>query len=176
MSTWLYHYFVEGECEKALIYALMHTDKAEYRIHPGKIDIFNVLTEKFSPARVMAIKKHTKLVFIYDTDVKKTEILEQNIDMLLKYTQIKESDIVFLQSVKTLEDEIVRACSKIDSIDQLFNTKGTNDFKKKFIKHSDIVSKLNSAGFSLKDMWKADPHIAFEKYEGDINSIIDERK
>lgn len=59
----IYHYFVEGECEQALLKAFMHASSGEYVIHPGKIDVFNVLTQRLSPSRVMALKKRFKSDF-----------------------------------------------------------------------------------------------------------------
>ena len=171
----LYHYFVEGECEKALLNAFMHTDKTEYTICPGKIDIFNVMNEKLSPARAMSIKKGTRLVFVYDTDTSNIDILKYNINIVMKYTSVSFEDIIFLQSVKTLEDEIVRSSAMIDSINQLFSTQGSSEFKKKFIKHSDIISKLLSVGFSIKKMWSTDPPPEFIEYKCDVNLILEKR-
>lgn len=92
----LYYYFVEGECEEALLKAFIHAENSIYKIQPGKVMVFNVLNEKISPLRAMSLKRGSKVVFVYDTDVKKTDTLEENINILAKYSGISRKNIIFL--------------------------------------------------------------------------------
>lgn len=173
MSGELFHYFVEGDCEKAFINAFVHADKGEYRFFPGKVEVFNVVFQKISPVKAMTIKRGTKIVFVYDTDVKSTDIFESNIDILEKYAGINPGNIIFVPSVRKFEDEIARACPGIKNINELLGTKGTEDFKKKFINHKDIVSKLLSVGFDMVKMWAQTPDGLFGEYGNKSKHIKD---
>lgn len=164
MSGELIHYFVEGECEKAFISAFIHASKGEYKLAPGKVEIFNVVTEKISPMKAMSIKRGTKIVFVYDTDVRSIDIFENNINVLKKHAGISLNNIIFVPSVRNFEEEIVRSCSDLKNINDLFGTKGIDEFKRKFINHRGIVSKLLSMGFDLSKMWNQMPDNLFAKY------------
>lgn len=168
----LFHYFVEGECETALLKALMHSQDNGYFICPGKIEIVNVIYEKISVTKAMTLKKGTKVVFVYDTDVKKTDVLEKNIDTLISFSCVGIEDIIFVQSYKTLEDEIVYSCSGINDINKLLATNSKEDFKRKFINHKDIVSKLASVGFDINKIWSRKPKDPFSDYDQGFKKII----
>lgn len=168
----LFHYFVEGECEAVLLKAFMHAEEKEYGIYPGKIEILNPLYQKISPAKAMTLKKGTTVVFVYDTDVKKTNVLEDNIEIIVKYSSLDYNDIVYLQSVKTLEDEIVYACKDIQDINKLLNTTCKEDFKKKLIKHKDIITKLKSVGFQMDKIWSRKPNDTFSSFEQGIKRVL----
>ena len=159
----LYYYFVEGECEKVLLKAFMHVEDSEYYICPGKIEVLNVICDKISPAKARTLKKGSKVVFVFDIDIKKTDLLENNIDTIVKYSSIDYSDILLVQSCKTLEDEIVYACKDIYDINKLLGTTSKEDFKKKLIKHKDIVSRLKNVGFQLDKMWSREPSAPFSQ-------------
>ena len=167
----LYRYFVEGECEASLLYALMHSEDERYRIYPGKIEVLNVLYDRISQTKARTFKKDTRIVFVFDTDVNKTSILEDNIDIVCNYSCIDISNILFIQSCRNFEDEIVHSCSDISNIKDLFGTKTIEDFKKKFIKHKDILSKLISVGFDINKIWSISPKEPFICYKQGFNDI-----
>lgn len=164
----LYRYFVEGECEAALLKALMHSHSSGFYICPGKIEILNVLYETISGTKAMTIKKGTKVVFVYDTDIKKTNVLENNINVVANYS----SDIIYVQSCETLEDELIYSCSSINDINKLLSTNTKEDFKKKFINHKDIVSKLLNVGFDINKMWSRKPKEPFSNYKQGFSKLI----
>ena len=168
----LFHYFVEGECEAALLKALMHSELEEYRISSGKIEVFNVIYNKISATKAMTLKKGTVAVFVFDTDIKKTDILEENIDILLKYSCVEITDIWFVSSNKCLEDELIYSCSGIQNINNLFNTTSKEDFKKKLIKSKNIVNKLKSSGFDIDKIWSRKPNKPFGEYEQKFKDIL----
>ena len=166
----LYYYFVEGECEYALVKALMHSDtEFDFSLKPGRVKVFNVVTERLTKLKVMEIKKGTKIVFVFDTDVKNTEIFEENIELICKFKDY--SDIIFVPSVKTFEDEIIYCCDKIKKIHDLLGTKGTEEFKKKFIDHKDIVNKLTNKGFDFEKLWSRNAPSPFNIYQNNASQI-----
>ena len=165
MAGDLYHYFVEGECEKALIKAFMHVDKGSYCFKPGKVEKLNFVFEKLTPAKAMSIKKGTKVVIIFDTDVDQIDIFENNIDILIKHGDVDGRNIILVPSVINFEEEIVYSCESINNINDIFNTKGKEEFKNKFINHKDLVSKLYSVGFDINKMWSRDPKRPFDRYK-----------
>lgn len=171
MAGELYHYFVEGECEQAFVKAFMHANKGDYRLKPGKVEVCNLIFNKISTTKAMSIKRGTKVVIIFDTDIKQTNIFDDNVDTLLRFNL----DIIFIPSVQNFEEEIVRACSNIKSIDSILNSNGIEDFKKQFIKHKDIVSKLISVGFDLKSMWSSQPKTPFDKYKNNSLKVKEKR-
>ena len=97
----LYHYFVEGECEEKLINELKSINNRS--LVAGKVDVLNVINEEIADARLLALNRNTNIIFVYDIDVEKTEILEKNIRKL-KYYQF--NNVFHIQSIKNLEDEI----------------------------------------------------------------------
>lgn len=113
---------------------------------------------------------------MFDTDVNNTKILKENLIILKRYSSLNSEDIIFLQSVKCFEDELVRSASKIASINEVFNTTSVDEFKKKFINCKNIPSKLNSLDFDIKKMWISKLPSIFKEYKNDTSHIIIKRK
>lgn len=160
-----FKYFVEGPCEKALIKAFMFTDGKHFK--HGKVEVFNFINERLSKAKARTINKDNVVAIVFDTDVENIEILEENINVLKKVSLLTDEHIILVPSVKTFEDEIVYSCNKISSINQLFNTKSVKEFKTKFIKHTEIVAKLEQSEFMLEKIWSRKPTGIFSKYQND---------
>ena len=165
-----YRYFVEGECEKKLLKSMMYLEEASF--HEGKVDVFNFINEKLSNAFARTISKDTRVVIIIDTDIKRIALLEENISILKRITLLNDDDIILAFSVQTLEEEIVYACSKLNNINKLFETKSVSEFKKKFISHSNLFAKLKDAGFDINKMWERNPQQPFDKYQNSGSKII----
>ena len=89
----LYHYFVEGECEEKLINELKSINNRS--LVAGKVDVLNVINEEIADARLLALNRNTNIIFVYDIDVEKTEILEKNIRKLKYY---KYNNVFHIQS------------------------------------------------------------------------------
>ena len=164
-----YLYFVEGECEKALLKAFMHFDM--FGFIPGKVEVLNFVNKKLTNAQARMIKKDTKVVIIFDTDSFNIQILDENIKTLIEIGEVKANNLVIVMSVKTFEDELVYSCNKITNINDLLNTNGISEFKKKFIKHSDLPSKLLGVGFNINLMWSRKAYNPFDKYINSGNRI-----
>ena len=91
--------------------------------------------------------------------------------MLKRCAQIDDDHIIHLISVKNFEDEIIRA-SDIKNINELFGTKSTAEFKKKFIDHKNIVSVLTKHGFNINNMWITPPSKPFDKYISNNSEVV----
>ncbi|MDY4848688.1 MAG: hypothetical protein SO176_00280 [Bacilli bacterium] len=144
----LIQYYVEGECEEKLIRAFQHVDKRGFK--PGKIEILNPANQIISSLRINQLKKGTTVALVYDTDHININVLKSNVESLKRSKNIDE--IYHVQSIENFEDEIVYA-SSITSINEIFNTKSTNEFKKKFIAHKELVKKLEDIDFSVELIW-----------------------
>ena len=68
------HYFVEGENERKLI----ETIKNKY-LYSGKIKIINTIQNKVPNSILRTLERETVVVLIFDTDVEKIDVLDENI-------------------------------------------------------------------------------------------------
>lgn len=55
MSNQIFHYYVEGECEKKLIDELKKVGCQ--KVVSGKVDVLNVVNTKISDSRLLTLKK-----------------------------------------------------------------------------------------------------------------------
>ena len=75
MKFGLYHYYVEGENERALIEILSKCKDEKFNvIRPGKIDVFNVVEREIKSTHMMNLKDNTVAVLVFDTDTKNRAI------------------------------------------------------------------------------------------------------
>ena len=168
MDRRLFQYYVEGECEKNFIISFAHAKNSEYVLHPGKVEKLNPITSKISETKARTIKRDTKIVFVFDTDVENTSILEENIKTLNRIARVDNKDIIFLMSIKKFEEEIAFACSDIHDIKgliKLFNSQGETALKTDFANCKNLEDKLKQAGFNIKLMWTRVASKPFDKYE-----------
>ena len=162
----IYRYYVEGECEQHFLDS--YKSGINPKFHAGKVEVFNILTQKITQMRLINFSKNTSLVLVYDTDKSPTEIFEHNIELLKKNNNI--SQIIHVQSVQNFEDEVVYS-TDIKNINELFNTKSSKEFKGKFIA-SNISTKLKSVHFDFAKIWSRKPlNSEFHKYKQNGNKI-----
>ena len=164
-----YLYFVEGECEKKFLKSFML--QKEPLFIQGKVEIFNVINARMSNAQARTIKNDTKVILVFDTDVENIDTLEENLKTLTNVANVKPNNIYLVLSVKCFEDELVCFCSKVKTINDLFKTKSSQEFKNKFINHADIVSKLESVDFDINVIWTRNGSSPFDKYQNQGNKI-----
>lgn len=143
----IYHYFVEGECEKKLIDELKVSPINYFKA--GKVEVYNFINKKITPQRLMSLDKKATIILVYDIDVKKINVLNDNISLLKKYGF---NNIIHIQSINNFEDEIVN-CTKINNINEFFHTKNVDEFKNKFIHQYDLYSKLKMVEFDKNKIW-----------------------
>ena len=73
----IYHYLVEGECEEKFI--RIYKDPKYNKLLAGKVDVFNLVNSELSELYLARINQEAIVILIYDTDVKKNNILDKNI-------------------------------------------------------------------------------------------------
>lgn len=159
-------YFVEGECEQKLLNAIK---TAPSLVQPGKVRVFNVIQDVLSKSHLYPIKEGL-VVFVFDSDVPKTNSLKQNIDMVKRICPAKSVKLVFLVQVMNLEDELLRA-TNIKKITELTNSKSEKDFKSDFIALKDCRGALVRHGFDIGKMWDQtipDPFCFVEQGRNDL--------
>ena len=157
-------YYVEGDDEKKLIEVL----KAHSMILPGKVHVFNTVSERVSNARLMTLKQGTNVVLIFDTDVEKRDILNENIRLFRECSNV--SAVYTIPQNKNLEDEIVRSCD-IKDVRDFFGNKSVKAFKSSFIKEKDLKKKLDEKKFDLQKMWSVKPDNKFKDLGNDSEVI-----
>ena len=164
----IYHYFVEGDCEKKLIDEFKKIEHRE--LVAGKVDVMNIIYEKIPTAKLLTLRKNTIIILVYDIDIPQTEILIENLNKLAFYGFKK---IIHIQSINNFEDEIVYS-TNINNINDFFKTSTVEEFKKLFIKHGNIYSKLKNCGFNIELLWcrknEKNPFNYFSKI-GDLKLI-----
>lgn len=142
----IYHYYVEGECEEKLLNT--------YKISPyfyfqsGKVEVYNFINKRITNQRLMALKEKTIIILVYDIDVKKTEVLEENVKRLIECG----FEVYHVQSIRNFEDEIVYSTS-LKNINEMYGTNNSTAFKKKFLSQNDLDKRLKKEKFDICLIW-----------------------
>ena len=150
-------YFVEGECEEQLINALKLEPR---RLIPGKVKVHNVIQDILPRMVVNKIQPGTNVIFVFDTDVPKTDVLQKNIKYVKKYTsQVK---LVCLAEVMNFEDEIVRA-TDVNKAKELTRSPSNSEFKSDFCKMKTDACRnaLERHNLDMRQLWCLDPPAPF---------------
>lgn len=151
MKSKFVHYYVEGSDEKKFI----HTLKTDLNaIRPGKVDVLNVVTHKFTNDRLMTLSRGTMVVLIFDTDTGSADILNENLESLRSCPAV--SEIVTIPQVHNLEDELVRSCD-IKAAQDLLGSKSRSDFKTDLIRVTNLAQKLTAHKFDINLLWSQTP-------------------
>lgn len=161
----IYRYYVEGECEKHFLDT--YKSGVDPVFHPGKVEVFNVMTHIITQPRLINFSKNTTLVLVYDTDQSPTDIFERNLEQLKKNKNI--SKIIHVQSVKNFEEELVYS-SDLNNINDMFSTKSVSEFKTRF-NGANITSKMKKINFDFLKIWSRNPPKSFSKYKQGGNEI-----
>ena len=144
-------YFVEGECEAKLINALK---EAPAVIRPGKIKIINVIQNVLSSSQLVQIQAGTTVVLAFDTDVPKTDCLQENIRQLRK--KCTKVELVFLAQVRNFEEELVR-CTDVERASELTHSRSNKDFKRDFCATTNTRYLLDRHNLVLSKLWTTHP-------------------
>ena len=137
MSKNIYHFFVEGEGERAII----NTLKTDFQcIQAGKVDVFNVIQNKLNKNMLMKLKPGTIVILVFDTDKDETDILDSNLRFLKKQPNVKK--VIIIPEVKNLEDELVRSCN-ITNVKDLMRSKSNSEYKSDLTKCKKFKTSIN---------------------------------
>lgn len=160
-----FQYYVEGEDEKKLLNVLK---RDMHCIESGKVDKFNVIQNRFTITRIRTLKQNTSVILVYDTDIEKTDILQDNLDFLEKQTVVK--DVICIPQVKNLEDELVRSC-QIKKIEELTHSGSKKDYKHDLICCTNLKDRLEKCGFDISKFWCCIPQNSFQVYGNQADKI-----
>lgn len=164
-----YHYYVEGENERALVKTLSKCEDEKFNvIRPGKIEVFNVVEREIKSTHMMNLKDNTVVVLVFDTDTKNRAILDKNTKFLEKHKNIKE--VILIPQVYNLEDELIRSCN-IKDILQLFGSKSKKEFKSDFNKVNNLNEYLIKAEFAFDKLWRKNTDGIFAGITSGISKI-----
>ena len=165
MARKIYQYYVEGDDEKVLINSL----KSELRcIVPGKVEVFNVVQNAFTVARLRTLEADTTIVLVYDTDIDMVDILKNNIRFLKEHNAVKE--ILCIPQVENLEDVLIDSCG-IDKVTEITHSKTKTDFKRDIIRCTNLGSRLKACEFDKNKLWEKMPNNKFKEFGNDSNKI-----
>ena len=151
-------YFVEGPCEKRFVDAL--NKEQPFLLMPGKVHVCNLVHERILFTLVQAIQPGTQVVFVFDTDVEKTDILLENIAYVKSY--VSSVSLISIAQVLNFEDEITKA-PDVKKAQDLTRSASVKDFKNDFckMKQDSCRSLLKRHHLDLNKMWVTKPPEAF---------------
>ena len=168
MAKRIYQYYVEGQDEKALINSL----KSELQcIEAGKVDVFNMVQDTMTSARLRPLKTGTRVVLVYDTDVhdlNKVNTLKKNISILKRHAAVK--DVLCIPQVLNLEDALIDSCD-IKSVTDITHSKSKGDFKRDFIRCKNLGSRLKACRFDKEKLWLKIPQNDFSAFGNDAQKV-----
>ena len=157
------HYFVEGENERKLI----ETIKNKY-LYSGKIKIINTIQNKVPNSILRTLERETVVVLVFDTDVEKIDILDENIKLIMSSNNVK--DVICIPQIKNLEDELIYS-TNINKIVDLLESKSKKDFKNDFNNCKNLMKKLENKEFKISKLWSRNAVDIYKKYKNDSEVI-----
>ena len=157
------HYFVEGENERKLI----ETIKNKY-LYSGKIKIINTIQNKVPNSILRTLERETVVVLVFDTDVEKIDILDENIKLIMSSNNVK--DVICIPQIKNLEDELIYS-TNINKIVDLLESKSKTNFKNDFNNYKNLMKKLEDKEFKISKLWSRNAVDIYKKYKNDSEVI-----
>lgn len=165
MKSKYVQYYVEGEDEKHLIDVLKSKLKI---IRPGKVQKLNVIEQEITNLHLRTFKPDTMVVLVFDTDTGNAQTLRKNLQRLEKCPSV--SEIITIPQVSNLEDELVRSCD-IRTAPELLGSKSIRDFKRDFIRVSNLDQKLLEHNFDIHLLWTGTPLPPYQNIVNQSRSI-----
>ena len=144
-----YTYFVEGECEQKLLNAIKAKPSL---IKPGKVHVLNVIQERIKDSQLISIKEGY-VIFVFDSDVPKVEILIENINKVKSSCPAKTVKLLHLVQVPKFEYELVRS-TNVRRAAEITGSRSNKDFKSDFLALHDCRAALERKGFDINKMWR----------------------
>lgn len=157
------HYFVEGENERKLIETIKNK-----HLYSGKIKIINTIQNKVPNSILRTLERETVVVLVFDTDVEKIDILDENIKLIKNSNNVK--DVICIPQIKNLEDELIYS-TNINKIVDLLESKSKKDFKNDFNNCKNLMKKLENKEFKISKLWSRNAVDIYKKYKNDSEVI-----
>ena len=145
-------YFVEGDTEKRLI-EVLKTDLQV--IKPGKVRKLNVIEQVITQRDLMQYPDKSVLVFLFDTDTSKADILTKNLSFSKKMANIGK--VICIPQVRNMEEELEFSCVNIRDVTEITQSRSRSDFKRDFLRERNLVAKLAESGFDMERLWSRQP-------------------
>ena len=157
------HYFVEGENERKLIETIKNK-----HLYSGKIKIINTIQNKVPNSILRTLERETVVVLVFDTDVEKIDILDENIKLIMSSNNVK--DVICIPQIKNLEDELIYS-TNINKIVDLLESKSKTNFKNDFNNCKNLMKKLEDKEFKISKLWSRNAVDIYKKYKNDSEVI-----
>lgn len=158
-------YLVEGENEKKIVQMLI----TDFRfIRPGKVYVMNILQKKITKARAATWGENVSVILIFDTDVNRTGIFDQNLAMLKKLSNVRET--LFVPQVLNLEDELIRA-SAIKHIREITKSRTDEEWKGDLLKRTNLKKRFAEINFNMDKFWNTAPRGMYKDIPNQINKV-----
>ena len=160
-------YLTEGECEQALVNALKEEPR---RIIPGKVKTFNVIKNQIPKSQLATFAPGSTVVFVFDTDVPRTDCLKQNIELVKRLTG--KVRLVTIAQVLNLEDELEH-CTDVRKAQELTQSRSVKDFKSAFskMKSAECRNALERHKLDVEKLWVTTPPDEFGFVEQEAGII-----
>ncbi|WP_154103578.1 hypothetical protein [Eikenella corrodens] len=167
--------YVEGDTERVIL-------KKVLGVHP-KVEIFNPWQHKIEGKlrKLETTARKVEITILYDADLSATtnaHLFLHNLKLLRQQNYLSG----LVQQTHNLEDEIVKSCSRIRSIRELydyFGVAGQDEFKANLCQMSNPAQKLQDAGFDPAKLWRGELIEALEGYRAyhkTVDYLLKQRK
>ena len=150
----------------------IETIKNEY-LYSGKIKVMNTIQNKVSKSILRTLERETIVVLVFDTDVEKVDVLDENIKIIKNSNNVR--DIICIPQIKNLEDELIYS-TNITKIIDLLESKSKKDFKNDFNNCKNLIKKLEDKEFKISKIWSREAEDIFKKYKNEAIKIKKEIK
>ena len=158
-------YLVEGADEKNLVQTFIRDMRL---IQPGKIHVLNVILNHITKLKVSTWGEAVRVIMVFDTDVEKTDVFEQNIALLKKLKNVQ--DILFIPQVYNLEDELKRS-TNVKNVLEITNSSSLKGFKRDLSTDCQLDKHLQKVNFDFHKFWGVRPDGKFKFVGNDIERI-----
>lgn len=172
-------FYVEGPTERVLLRKVLEVNWRIEEFNPWLHCLDGRLRQINSRKR--GTKEKVEIFLIYDADLAaqtNTKLLLQNLEKLVDLGYLT----ALIQQTGHLEDELVRCCSKLKNLSDLyshFQVEGAKEFKANFCRISNPAQKLQDAGFDPAKLWRGELIEALEGYRAyhkTVDYLLKQRK
>ena len=167
MDNKKYVYLAEGQCEEKLLNALKLNPSL---IHPGRVEIHNVIQSILPTRRLMRFEPGSVVVLVFDTDKEETKALKENISLLESLSF--KVEVLSVVQVLNFEDEIERS-TDVKRAQDFTKSESVSDFKSAVnrMKEENFRSALKRHKLDMSKLWSQKPPKAFRFVSQDSGKV-----